>query len=57
MKENWNPNSWQNKKALHQPIYEDQGKLKKVSNKMKESIVFTIMLKNNTNSVNDNTRI
>ena len=35
MKENWNPNSWQNKKALHQPIYEDQGKLKKVSNKMK----------------------
>ena len=27
----------------------------KVSNKIKESIVFTIMLKNNTNSVNDNT--
>ena len=27
----------------------------KVSNKMKESIVFTIMLKSNTNIVNDNT--
>ncbi len=35
MKENWTPQSWQNKKALHQPIYEDSVKLKKVCNKMK----------------------
>ena len=36
MKENWTPQSWQNKKALHQPEYSDTSKLKKVTNRMKK---------------------
>ncbi|MEE2695235.1 MAG: 3-deoxy-7-phosphoheptulonate synthase class II [Pseudomonadota bacterium] len=35
MKQNWNPSSWQNKNALHQPIYGDLIKLKRVVKKMK----------------------
>ena len=29
MKENWTPQSWKTKKALHQPNYQDISKLKK----------------------------
>ena len=36
MKHNWNPLSWKNKKALHQPIYEDLSKLNKVIARMKK---------------------
>ena len=36
MKENWTPQSWKNKEALHQPSYEDISKLKKVTNRMKK---------------------
>ena len=36
MKHNWNPLSWKNKKALHQPIYEDLSKLNKVIGRMKK---------------------
>ncbi len=35
MKTNWDPNSWKNKEALHQPRYEDSSKLKIVTKKMK----------------------
>ena len=33
-KTNWLPNSWKAKKALHQPIYEDEKKLSEVTKKM-----------------------
>ena len=33
-KTNWLPNSWRAKKALHQPIYEDEKKLSEVTKKM-----------------------
>ncbi len=36
MKENWTPQSWKNKEALHQPSYEDISKLKKVTKRMKK---------------------
>ena len=39
MKHNWNPLSWKNKKALHQPIYEDLSKLNKVIENEKTSSV------------------
>ncbi len=35
MKQNWNPQSWQNKEALHQPKYDDKAKLEKVTKRMK----------------------
>ena len=31
---NWNPNSWEKKVALHQPVYPDKNELKKVKQKM-----------------------
>ncbi len=36
MKQNWNPQSWKNKEALHQPNYDDKLKLKRVTNRMKK---------------------
>ena len=34
MSTNWNPNTWQKKKAKHQPIYRDKEKLKNVTDKL-----------------------
>ena len=31
MKENWSPQSWKFKKALHQPIYDNATKLNKIT--------------------------
>ena len=36
MKENWSPQSWKFKKALHQPVYDNVPKLKKITKKMKK---------------------
>ena len=36
MKQDWTPDSWRKKKALHQPIYTDKKKLDKVVKKMKK---------------------
>ena len=36
MKENWSPQSWKFKKALHQPVYYDVPKLNKITKKMKK---------------------
>ncbi len=36
MRQNWNPKSWQNKNALHQPKYDDLADLEKVIKKMKK---------------------
>ena len=36
MKENWSPQSWKFKKALHQPIYDNVPKLNKITKKMKK---------------------
>ena len=36
MKENWSPQSWKFKKALHQPIYDNATKLNKITKKMKK---------------------
>ena len=35
MKENWSPQSWKLKKALHQPVYDNVTKLNKITKKMK----------------------
>ena len=37
MKENWSPQSWKFKKALHQPVYDNVPKLNKITKKMKIS--------------------
>ena len=36
MKENWSPQSWKLKKALHQPVYDNVPKLNKITKKMKK---------------------
>ena len=36
MKENWSPQSWKFKKALHQPVYDNVPKLNKITKKMKK---------------------
>ena len=36
MKENWSPQSWKFKKALHQPVYDNALKLNKITKKMKK---------------------
>ena len=36
MKENWSPQSWKFKKALHQPVYYNVPKLNKITKKMKK---------------------
>ena len=36
MKENWSPQSWKFKKALHQPVYDNVTKLNKITKKMKK---------------------
>ena len=36
MKQNWNPETWKNKKALHQPVYENINELNKVVARMKK---------------------
>ena len=36
MKEKWNPYTWQNKEALHQPKYSNEGELNKITKKMKK---------------------
>ena len=36
MKQNWNPETWKNKKALHQPVYENTNELNKVVARMKK---------------------
>ena len=36
MKENWSPQSWKSKKALHQPVYDNVPKLNKITKKMKK---------------------
>ena len=36
MKENWSPQSWKFKKALHQPVYDNVSKLNKITKKMKK---------------------
>ncbi len=36
MTNNWTPQSWQKKRALHQPEYKDELRLKKVTQKMKK---------------------
>ena len=36
MKENWSPQSWKSKKALHQPVYDNVTKLNKITKKMKK---------------------
>ena len=36
MKQDWTPDSWRKKKALHQPTYIDKKKLDKAVNKMKK---------------------
>ena len=33
---NWKPNSWSNKKALHQPIYRDKKRLELTLEKLKK---------------------
>ena len=36
MKQKWNPESWKQKSALHQPVYENVSELKKVVRRMKK---------------------